>query len=317
MVAFSTRTLEEAIEWEANKTKSIKIPRDRFIQKMILRLTVIGSTGTTVSAHEDAPMSLVKNIRLVANGKDVYQSAPMADLFYVDKYEYGTEPERFVQTGTSLPAGSDLGRAVVYLDCGSLDAKDDFDVSSLLPAHMFSSLELFVDWGDSASLGSGYTISSAKLTVTLREADLTADELREIGKMLRLFETFVEKTIDAEYRDYTFAIDLPVGNQLRRSVITAIRGGVRSDAQILAFKVTQESPVRAEIMQSGWYESQAQDKLEYGVETVIRGVTIIDYEGLGGLDARDLKSGDIKFRANSVAPSGVTKVRLLTQEIAV
>jgi len=317
MVVFYPRLLEEVIPFAAGATRSISIPRDRFIQKIELRLTITGTTAATVSAHEDNPMSLVRGIRLVANGNDVKLAASMTDLHYVDQYEYGTAPERFIQTATGLPAGSDLGRAAVVADVGSIEPKNPFDISSLLPAHTFSSLELFVDWGTSADLGTGYTVADARITVTLREADLTPEELREVEPMLKLYETFIEKTIDAAYPYYGFIVDLPTGNQLFRTVLTAVRAGIRSDTQITAFKVTQESPVKAELLTDGWYESQARDKLQYGIETVVRGICIIDYEKeIGGLDLRGLKAGDVKFRASTIAPSGTTKARLLNLEIA-
>jgi hypothetical protein len=310
---FTERTLDEKIPFEANTTKSIKIPRDRFIQKVKLRLNLTGDTAGAVTAAEDSPMSIVRAIRLVANGNDTRIYEGMSDMYYVDKYEYGTPADRYINT-TINQSNLEIGRAFSTMDF-VIDVKNTFELPAMLPAHQFSSLDLFIDWGAAADLGTGYTVDSGFIEVHLREAQLSADEIRKVGTWLTIKESAIEKNIDTSNTDYTFAIDLPVGSMMRRTVITAYRAGVRSDTEIPKYKITQESPIKQEIFQTGWEISQAVDKIEYQLESIISGMTIMDYESLGGLDLRRLKEGDVKLKANTLAPSGATKIRLLNQEI--
>jgi len=321
MVDFSQRTLEEKIPYAANSTKSIKIPRDRFIQKIMLRLHLVGDTGTVTAAEDAAAGAIVKAIRLVANGNDTKFYVSFPDLHYENWYEYGTRPDNFIST-TNAQTDVVINRSQADI-CFMIDRKNPFELPAMLPAHQLSSLELFVDFGAASDLGTGYTVDTSnaagvsEIEVTLRECDLTSADIRQVSPFLAIKESAIEKTIDAAYSDYTFAVDLPVGGMLRKTALTAIRAGVRSDIQVPKYLVRQESPIRREILQATWEASQRQDKVEYGIETVLGGYTVLDYEtiGRGGLDLRALKEGDVKLKMNALTPSGTTKVRLVNQEI--
>src|SRR5262245_47117406 len=145
MVVLQTIPLTEKVEFTANSTKSIKIPRNRFIRELQMRLEckqVNGGTGPTL--QEDNPMGLVKRIRLVKNGKDIIFDVPMALRLYEMKYIRGTEPER-VQHSTTNSATS-TAIAEITIDF-SVDENNEEDISALLPAANFTDLELYIDWG--------------------------------------------------------------------------------------------------------------------------------------------------------------------------
>lgn len=321
MVDFSQRTLEERVPYAANSTKSIKIPRDRFIQKIMLRLKLVGDTGTVTPAEDAAAGAVIKAIRLVANGNDTKFYVSLPDLHYENWYEYGTRPDSYINT-TNNQTDVEINRAQADI-CFMIDRTNPYELPAMLPAHQLSSLELFIDWGTASDLGTGYTIDASnaagvsELEVSLRECDLTSADIRQVSPFMAIKESAIEKTIDAAYSDYTFAVDLPVGGMLRKTALTAIRAGVRSDTQVPKYMVKQESPIRREILQATWEASQRQDKVEYGIESVLAGHTILDYGtiGRGGLDLRALKEGDVKFKCNTIAPSGTTKIRLVNQEI--
>jgi len=326
MVEFYERPLIKTISIAEGRTQHIDIPKDRFIQEIILRLRGTVDTGAAAPVlHEDNPFSIIRQIRVVANGNDILRAISGANLAYLNWFDFhGTLGER-VRTPTAT------GQADVAFSCSltlpfKLDPRNVFDVGALLPAIHFSTLDLFVDWGVVADLATNTSDLKGEMSVNLREAELTEGEAAELwgddwAGLVKQYLTETVKTVDAAYNEFKFEVDLPTGMILRRSMIRATLNAVRSDNLIPKFKVSQESPVKRDLLERLWHESQLQDRNEYRVsaplegDRTVRGMTILDYEKLPAIDATQLKKGDIKFKANTIAPTGTTNVTLITEEV--
>jgi hypothetical protein len=317
MAVFSKRTLNEtiALTGTGGMTGSVKIPRDRYIQKIEMRLSSnITDTGAS-GDNEDGILALLKNLRLVANGNDTRVQVYGYDAWLVDKYEYGT-PNTNDAIGSG--AGTVNKYATICLDF-STDPRNPLDISALLPAQTFSSLWLYVDFGTRSDLWSTVgtsVINSASITVTLRECDLDANDLAKVGRLYKIVESTTTKPVDAVYGNYQWSFDLPVGNIVKRVMVVVkdnATPSIRSDAILGAFMIKQQSPVKVELIQSAWNEHQACNKREYEAETVIRGVNILNLAGMNLLETRGLKSGDIQFLGITTA---VGSVRFITQEFS-
>lgn len=322
MPILTSTPLTEKVEFSANATKKIKIPRNRFIRALQLRLeakAVNGATGPTL--HEDNPMSLVKRIRLIANGNDVIFDAPMALRWYESKYIFQAEPER-VQTSTTASATS-TAIAEVTVDFATDDANEQ-DISALLPAHAMTDLELEVDWGTNTDLATANapTITAADtfIKVSVVEADLTdADiaaltelfgEARTMRKIVRTIEHSVSSTND----NFTFSKNLTVGGLVQRHLIEVIDNSVRNDTLVSRYRFRQSSPVQADLEDRLFPQSQARDKRKYHLESVVKGITILDWQEKGYLDLTELKEGDVKYEHNNGSVTGTAKVVLVQTE---
>jgi len=323
MVVLQTIPLTETIPFLANSTKTMKIPRNRFIREIQLRIEIVavnGGTGPTL--NEDNPMGIVKRIRLIKNGKDIIFDTEMALRFYSMKYIRGTEPDR-AQTSTVNSATS-TSVAEVSIDF-SVDENNEEDISALLPAANFTDLELQVDWGTNTDLATAnaptITVASSLMRVSVVEAEVTTQDLAALAeamggeaKMLSKMVRQQDFTVDATYNNFQFSKNINVGSLVQRHTIRVVDNSLRADTLVSRFRFKQYSPVQTDLEDRLWTSSQSKDKRRFSVETLIRGITILNWEDKGFLDLTNLKEGDVKYEHNNVAQTGTAKVSLVSTE---
>lgn len=322
MPILSTVPLTDKIPFEANTTKSIKIPRNRFIRAIQLRLLAKAVNGATPpTLHEDNPMSLVKRIRLIQNGKDTIFDAPMSLRWFEQKYLSGTDGER-VQTSTTANATS-TAIAETSIEF-AVDELNEQDISALLPAAALTDLELFIDWGTNTDLATAnpptITAADTYVQVSLIEVELTDADIAELSrifgeaKTMRKVVRTTEKSITETSSNFEFAKNLNVGSMIQRHLLEVIDNGVRDDTLVSRFKFSQSSPVKADLEDRVFNQSQAKDKRRYKLESVTKGITIVDWTEKGFLDLTELKEGDVKYHHNNGVHTGTAKIVLLQTE---
>jgi hypothetical protein len=309
------RTLTDKIDFVANDTKSLNLPRDYFIQKIKLRITLVGDTGSSVSKATDAPMTIVKKIRVIAVGAETktLKEVSGVEAYLTDFLEYGTKGEAWLITTTGQ-SGVALGAFEVSLDF-MLDERNPSDFSCLIPAFALNTLRLEIDWGSSSDLGSGYTISSGQAEVHLYEVIPEAGE--PVGKTAMITEN---RRVVTPNQTGEFPIDIDVGKIIRRIVLMQLDGSSRVDTIFTKYKLTIGKDDYYSWI--AWEQSQNLDKKEYGVELYdgnrcIVGLTVLDFDRDGSLrnalDTRALKQGDVKLWIY-VATANKTVV-LIPQEV--
>lgn len=316
--------LTETIPFAAGLQRFVKLPRDRFIRQIQMRLLleIVNSASVPVN-QEDNPMGIIRRARIIANGNDNRFEVPMALRFYELAYLAGTPPER-VQTSLTASATS-TGIAEITSDF-AMDDLNLQDVSALLPAADLTDLELQVDWGVVGEVQitnpGTITVANSFVRVTVIEAELTQEDLDALRasfgeeKILKKVVKVAVFTRAAVSTNYTNSANVPVGALVQRHIIQALDGAtpIRSDTVVSQFRFRQNSPVRKDIEERRWTESQAADKRKYHLETVIRGITTVDWTDKGMLNLSDLKEGDLKYQENNAAPVGTSNTTLLQTE---
>ncbi len=300
------------LNWAASATKSLKLPRDRFIQQIILRLKVTGNTDSSVTAANDGILAAIGALRITRGGNPIFNLTG-ADLWRINQYQFGRVGLASLITTTSQ-TGATLGEAEFIIPF-MLNPKNPNDVKAVLPAHMFSSLDLYVDWGAAASPGTGYTITSAELRVALKEVDLTKEELGALKRIFMVNYSYEEKTHDAAYTDYKFQKDLPVGKILQEVFMTTIDNSVRNTGIMSAFKV---KGIDNEFVKWDFTPSQNADAAEFGFPSgnIVTGFTAAKLSKMGAIDARGFSAGQLKVLANIGSPSSTSKTRFAYIELS-
>lgn len=314
------------LNWASGSpSKQLQIPRNRFIQKLLLHLKVIGDTGGSPTPSVAGLLGAISQLRLVASGETIL-NASLADLAYSNAFTFSRFPMNYliVDTGQS---GVTLGEADIIIPFMWKET-DPSDVRGLLPAHMLPSLDLFADWNDTG-LGSDYTITAATLAVTLKEIGLDQADLNRYGNPLRIKYSAMEKTIDASYGNFQFIVNPPVGKIIQYAFLHAIDNSLMDDA-ILADPGFVLKDADTQFIKKTWGQSQ-RDLAAWGYAPsgiggfgvgnptpgIIPGFSSVGIEDLspGGLDCRGYKSADLQLGFCTGSPTPASKVRLFTKEL--
>ena len=163
-----SRTLTEKITFEANKTKSISLPRDAYITRIdiLAKFTITTNATTAPTYNDDDILRLIKNIRVVS-GSTPFVDAPARWLYYKAYYEFPTAPRKdSPPTGTGATADVYV---LIPIHFGVMPM-NKYDPTCVLAAKEKSSLTLEVLFGGISDLASaGVDSVTGELEITLHE----------------------------------------------------------------------------------------------------------------------------------------------------
>lgn len=295
-----------------NLVDFIDIPVAKAIQKIYLRVKLIGNTAATVVAGEDATAKILKLVRLLLNdGEKTYFAGYGGSFFRKNYYDYGTKNTNTLITTVSQ-TGVTLGECLIVLDAMQ-NPQNPYDISSLITPAKTSSLKLEVSLDTGASLGTGYTITGGEIVATIKQMELTPAE-KAANIPLELFVLEQKKDITGANPSLGFVMDtIPTGKMLKRIFLTATYAGLRNDSVITEFQLQVSDK---QVSKWGWPDSKEADKPEYQLEALDTGFTAFDLESIGGVDLRGIRMGIAKLNLTTIAPSGVTNVKALIEEVA-
>lgn len=312
---FQNRTLDQRITLTGGASTTVTLqnglPRDRWIRAIMLHTQIVESNNSAGIAT--GLLNFHKAIRVVASGNDTLKNVNGYRLWAVNKYEHGCQLP--FDTIGSLDTG--LTKNAYFELHFALNPKNPFDVSALLPAHLLSTLDLFIDLDALTTMGAGFTLTSGYTEVTVTECYTAADEENSIKKnLVKLYEVenVYSSIPSAVVSDYSQYIDLQTGVRIQKIGVFTQTSSAYSNGVVSKYEIRQMSPVNTQLNHSEWYASQAEDKIFYGLTTNVAtgyyegletGFTIYDPEFKSGfLDTTGMKQGDIRIRFNTLVSSG-------------
>ena len=320
MVRRVKETLAEVIAYEANKTKSIGLPRSGYITHIDLNLVLNVSTGTAGGTPKtDGLWRIIKALRIEAEGGRIFYAFPDGRVQkFKQILEYGSQFHE-----DSLPTAANVTqdvKAQIKLHTG-LNPLDPFDPSIPIPADDLSQLKLSVLWGSESDLGDGYTVNSGQIEVTVAQLIFEGEaEKRSIypeGPAIPKM-TDVERSITSTQSDLREQFDLPTGDVLMRTyVMVTDSNDDYSDAEVselgVVFAREKETPYRVK-----WDQARFEDRARYGLTSTLSGRVAVDYEDVTGnplgIDLSGYETGEVKLGFTTVKTGG--RIRLLHVHVA-
>ena len=297
-VKLLTRSRDETT-LTTNTTNTIKLPRDYYIQKILLHFELTYTNGATAPTFvEDAPFTLINRLRLELAG---YKNVTLVDVTpksYVSLVTLDSQIAPYSDTlGTTASTQYTVDFSIP-IDF-RINKDDDYDTSAVIPSFAFSSVELKIDVGTASDLASANAPTIDSLKVTPMLVELVTDE------EFSTFEYYLVSRNVSISATGTQRFDLETGKILRRLLLlTKDSSGNRSNSIINDYAVlVGETPIRAK---TKFKASRFQDRLEYGINPDT-GVTILDFANyndvMNSLDLTNAKEGDVKLECD-VASTG-------------
>lgn len=262
-------TKEETINFSASNQVSIPLNRNYHIQRYMCRLSV-NHTNATAVFRSAKLLGLINSLQIVANGDETIKSIPAAKF----------------QIGDMMASGNDSLSSLDETD-GTKDSYVWFTVYMAIPntfrpadtifnTAVFSTLNMIVNWGSKANVGTGITINSAKIDVY---SHALTNYLRNSGEVIKHYkETYLKKDVTVTSTELT--IDLPTKQMYKSFAIVAEEAGVRSDAIINKITIKSGTTI---IVQLDAQEIQAINYKDYGIKNSsdLLGTHIIDFLARG------------------------------------
>jgi hypothetical protein len=330
---YRTRSLDgRKASFTADTESTIEIPLDHFITGFELFVHLDDyDTGSGGSVDEDGILNLVDKVELEVNG-DTIRTIHPDPQWYEEVYHRGEQPA-FKDVTTTQSNGKE---AFFQLPIPQrMNRLNPHDLTAALPARFLSTAQIRIHWNSASDLGSDHTINNSEALLSLQEMKLNQSEQAQVwgakgdeilepqkSRLFALHQSETVKSVDAAESDFNFGIDLPVGATLLGDYVMVIDDGDRDDDLLDKVRIRQHSPTERTFEKAPWGVLQRRD-LEQG----LLGVTIdgdLFANGFAHLDYRtyrapgepnpfnlaDLSKGDMRFEANTSAPTGTAEVHL-------
>lgn len=293
MARVVAETLKKKIDFAADSWKTLELPEYTGITQIDLLVHLNVSTGTSGGTPAaDAPFNILKNIQIVKGGKYPIQATGWL-LYVKNYYEYHDKIQ-----ADSLPTAASTTKDVYFelvIHPGFYPEKRD-DLSIGIDASGETTY-LQVLWGAASDLGSGYTINSGDITVTLWHVP---------GARPRFVPAWSisKKSIDQSYSDLGLYIDLPSQKMIHKAILD-IRDtrGDRSDSVVTEIGIVKTVPQKTELLRLSYDAEKNDDRRRYQV-VPLTGEVIVDAEEIGYLEI--LGVDDIKLALSTASEGNLT-----------
>ncbi len=313
----------------ANSKVTLKIPRVNAIRRIDLGFFIKNvAGGADPTEIQDTILNIVKRIKLILDGDENKVNVDLRKLFFVEKFEKGTEPASN-KDDTQTTSETKTWYCQVALDFAT-NRLLDTDISALLPARLFGKLDLEIEWGDvndmfSANPGT-ITVADSGCKVQVTEAFDTENKIKfakgQAGdgfKDFRLTTNSVD--VDAAHtnlQDEALEHAIKPGNRLvsKHLILTKNSSGVRVDDVIEKLELVDTRGAGTTKFRADWDILNRSMKAEYGLESLDAGILYHDYVAKDGeflsIDAEQ----SILWKIQNIAPTGTEKFEVLTKYVA-
>jgi len=304
VVTKTKETLDKVITLSNN---SIDLPRNGVIQNIALlfNVTLSNSGSSAWNGTLEDVLKAIDEIRVVADANDIKYALSGLDLAIMNYYDSGSK-------------GIDLSQSI------SVDASETKEVTFMLfmksgYIHAVAKESLALSVKFASSVATNVNISNAEVKITLDKL-LFADAEEWYSYFNGEFiepKVWTKKADFSASTEITEILDIPVGAIAWRGFITIYDSdGARADI-IDKYAVMQTKPRRIEVLKVDWKTGQELDKVEYHLDNVLSGVSIIDYDQEvvdGGLNLITADLGAFKL---ALKPTSAGSVRYISHELVV
>ncbi len=326
-----TETHPVAAAWSASGSINLELsPKPYTITEMDLDLYADVSTGASVTAVNDLWDRIIATLALTGKGKTYFAFSNGRALRHFNRFII-KQPRRAAPLAVSQ---SNAKIHVGYKIHFGVEPARQFDLTAGIPPSESGNLSLTGTWGAAAAPGTGYTINSANLYVTLHGVMPEAGD-SPVQYLPRAFPIWSQRTPTpvATSSRYATQDNIPAGGFLHSLLVMTFNGSdlPRDDGVLNSIQLYAQTEAReiikydiwkiAEIMTQARYrvDPYLDDEIaEAGASTVPSAVPcdkglvwlqLVDYATKGnalyGADLRGVNTGDLQFRYGVDDASGV------------
>jgi len=218
-----------SITFAASQTRTLQLPRNYAYRglslKLVCNLTRLTTAGTDVNDPCDcAPAQLIKNLQVIANGRDVIKNIDFETLHRANQIRCGTRP---YISATNWSGGADKAAIdmIIHAYISFEMWRAIHPVDTLFDSAGLATLDLIITFGTGMDTMDATWQARAGAAVTVNSATLYIAAIEEVG--IPAGTSFL---INKEYKlrrqvtatSNNFQIDLPVGNAFRAFIIKTI-----------------------------------------------------------------------------------------------
>lgn len=302
------------IPFEENTQKSVDLPRDRLIKSINLDFsaTLVLAAGTTSGTiSEDAVLLIMPKIEVIGDGVRVLFRKDAQALYWENTLEAGA-------TGVlTNPTTGDAGSETIACNF-TINFQNNLGIipaDTYLPAHMFRTLQLIIDWGELDDMFSGANDRTKTIATSFGVRPVVYETNQPAPNKIRI-QDFIEKEIASTQSDFSVDLLAEVNRVYQKFLFKTLDAGVRDNDVINTIDlITGEEFYHQQKIP--YDQLRNQNKTDLHLETMPAGFAYLylleDQRFVSGLNVSDVKSA--KLSLDVTVGGGTTMLRVYTDMI--
>lgn len=331
MPLFHSYTLADELTYSSGALTNVDLPKNGYITRLDCMLEASVTPGATVEAHEDALARLIASARVHAAGETYFDIGDGRDWWYWTYFRH-----RGAITSDSLPAAGGAAttvRTMFEIHLGFEPQRTPnayltpdgrlmrtflggpFDTTVVIPTIRLSNPKLEVRWGTNASLGTGFTLGTTTMSITVHEIVLEGDETEARIWPGGLLVPRVESTsepLSTGHTNKSLRHDVPTQLVLYQTLGMILNGSdVRSDSIVSEFSV-EFPPQRQTPVDYDWYEARIENRKRTETPANKAGLFFLEWPLVSGnelgIDLMRKRPSDVQLGlSNTATTDGVAR----------
>ena len=257
---------EGQVQFVASSQGRLQLSRNYHMQYLLLKLTVTHTNASAVF-NDEALFSLINHVEVVANGNQNIKQIPGNKLYLNNIIGTSMRGLNDIKTANGTDLVSTVYAIIPFSMFNTIRPYD-----TILNTAVFSTFDLLVNWGSSANVGTGITVTAANLEVS---SSSLVNYKRNATETIKYFkETSLVEEITSTTTDYE--IKLPVQKLYKGISIVSLVDKKRVDTVIKNVKIKSGTTVIVDLPAD---VIRAKNNFEFkpGVADELKGVYIIDF----------------------------------------
>jgi hypothetical protein len=211
---------EGTVSFSASSQERLELSRTAHVQYLMLKLKINHTNGTTPVLNDAKLWALINSVEVVANGNENIKQIPASKLYLDNIIASGMNGLNEVNLTASSTVESYAYAMIPFSVPNSVRPHD-----TIINTRLFSTFDLLVNWGSSATLGSDITVNSASIEVS---SGALVGYSRNAGETIKYFkETSLMKEVTSSTNEMT--ISLPVEKLYKAISVVATHDGLRTN----------------------------------------------------------------------------------------
>lgn len=283
-------THNEKISFSPGKEGKTKLPVDLTYGeiKVFVQGTYTLGTGTL---HSDFPKNIFRSMRLKRNSDDGIYSGKSKDV-RISNYFDQIGIEYFSAAAGKFEALFKLNKALLLADPNVLPEHHDHPFKGITQLDFEATAG---DDTDAFSVDNGSSLDSIEATLIYERMTTSKEEIQSIfGSRLERYALPKVTAKETGTKDVGTELaeiaNIGSANLHKRAFVVTLNSatGVEADDRIEKYQVKQTLPEDKELITTPFKAARADDKVYYGLSTLLTGVVAVDYDAEVTLDGKGL-----------------------------
>jgi len=274
--------------YAAGQTKSIDVNLTGYVTQIDVDITLNVTAATTVTPKsDDQALRIIKSLKFTASNvaKDFISFRDGREAYWLSylKSQGQAHADSLPSAGStddvniqfSLHPGSNFGNL--------------YDLSRVIPLRGLSNVQMQITWGSASDLGTGYTVNSGSMAITvyhvvLEKGESEKDAFKGLDHLMVPRYIPVEYSIDATYSSFGFSKNIPTGAYIRDVMLIVLDSSdLRSNSDVSAVQISTNTG-ETRFKQLDWVRWLRNVRQRLYLPSALTGVGIIFFKDITGKD---------------------------------